>query len=283
MSDLSFLFNRWLNFARDRFLIYNKDKTIKLVEEVNGRMMELITESNRAEYYTRMYIDQNKFLKQRVQYAIFGLMIGLMLGGAFLYIMKFSIVGWVIMFLVTIACGYIGWKLMYQRLRGSVRAQEAKLSLMFPEFLQTFIALLEANPTASIVTVLKTSIPYLKSPIRQQVLKLVNAIYMDSTDNAVRESMMDFAAYIGNLEATRIMDLIFSMYREGANPSVLKELEEKVQKLNENKVEAYVSRKAKGLTGKAFPSLVLGIFYVMIYIGLVGAEYLMSGMKFIGQ
>lgn len=240
--------------------------------------MDIITEANREDYFRRLYIDVSKFRKQRITGAVSGAFFGLMIGVAAYFMGNGGVSTMMLMVLLTAVGGYIGWKLKYYELTNAVKTQNNRLSLMFPEFLQTFIALLESSPTSSIVTILETTVPYLKSPIRQQIVKLVNAIYQDGTDSQVRISMMNFASYINSPEASRIMSLIYSMYVEGANPEILKELNEKVTQLNNNKVEAYVSKKASALSGKAFPSLVLGVFYILVYVGLVGLRYVTDAL-----
>lgn len=237
-------------------------------------MMEIITESNKKEYFNRLYIDTKLFQQQRLTSAIIGGIIGLFLGVAVIFLMEEGLIRFILALLFTAIGGYGGWKFKYIALRGAVKEQNAQLDMLFPEFLQTFIALLEANPTNNITSVLETSIPYLKNPVRQQVLKIVNNVYADGRNENVRQSLMTFAEYIGNVEATRIMDIINSMYMSGANPQVLKELDEKVQAMNANKVRVYVEKKSKGLQSLSMPALVMGIVFVFGFLGVVGSEYL---------
>lgn len=240
---------------------------------------ELITEAHRDEYYRKLYIDTKKFKKQRLSALMLGVFVGIVSAIGLMYLFGVNILGIGTGILALIVFGYAGWKYQYMQVIQLVKKQEGRLSLMFPEFLQTFIALLEAAPSSSIVTVLETTIPYLKPPIKQQVVRLVSDIYRDGSNENVRASMLSFASYINNLEANRIMNLIYSMYVDGANSEMLKELDEKVKQLNENKVKAYVSKKANRLKGTAFPALVLGIFFVFGYIGIIGSEYLIQALK----
>lgn len=242
-------------------------------------MFEIITESNRQEYYKRLYIDEPKLKKQRLIDTLTFAFLGLLFGIAFLYMAEFSILGFIITAITTAIGGYAGYKKRYTTIRSQVRQQEGKVSLMFPEFLQTFISLLDANPSASIVTILETTVPYLKQPIKNEVMKLVKAIYTDGRNESVRHSMMVFAQYMNTDEAMRIMMLIYSMYEEGSNPSMLKELEDKVDQLNQNKVDTYVNRKGRTLAGKSFPALVLGIAFIFAYIGLLGVAYVTNAMQ----
>lgn len=237
-------------------------------------MFEIITESNKKEYYNRLYIDTKLFKTQRITSAVVGGFIGLLAGVGAYVSMSGGILAIIVALLLVLVGAYGGWKFKYIALRNAVKEQNAQLDMMFPEFLQTFIALLEANPTNNITSVLETSIPYLKQPIRQQVLKIVNSVYEDGTNENVRQSMMTFAEYIGNVEATRIMDIINSMYMSGANPQVLTELDEKVQAMNANKVRVYVEKKSKGLQSLSMPSLVMGIIFIFGFLGVVGSEYL---------
>lgn len=242
-------------------------------------MFEIITESNKKEYFNRLYIDTKLFRTQRITTALVGGLVGLLIGVAVIFLMEEGLIRFILALLFTAIGAYGGWKFKYMALRSAVKEQNAQLDMMFPEFLQTFIALLEANPTNNITSVLETSIPYLKQPIRQQVLKIVNSVYEDGTNENVRQSMMTFAEYIGNVEATRIMDIINSMYMSGANPQVLKELDEKVQAMNANKVRVYVEKKSKGLQSLSMPALVLGIVFIFGFLGVVGSEYLMRAFE----
>lgn len=244
-------------------------------------MFEIITESNKRDYFNRLYIDTKLFKKQRITTALIGAIVGLVAGFGALFALEFGVAGFVALIGLVFLGGYGGWKFKYIQLRGAVKEQNAQLDMMFPEFLQTFIALLEASPTNNITSVLETSIPYLKQPVRQQVLKIVNRVYENGTDENVRDAMMTFAEYIGNVEATRIMDIINSMYVSGANPQVLKELDEKVQAMNANKVRTYVEKKSKGLQSLSMPSLVLGIVFVFGFLGVVGSEYLSRAFELV--
>lgn len=239
---------------------------------------ELITESRRDEYYKKLYIDTNKFKKQRISALMIGFFVGLVSSFGVISLYGINLLGIVVSVLLLIVFSYLGWKYQYMQVIQLVKRQDSKLSLMFPEFLQTFIALLEAAPSSSILTVLETTIPYLKPPIKQQVVRLVSDMYRDGSNESVRESMLKFSSYINSLEANRIMNLVYSMYVDGANPEMLKELDAKVQQLNENKVKAYVSKKANRLKGTAFPALVLGIIFVFGYIGIIGSEYLLKAL-----
>lgn len=242
-------------------------------------MFELITEANREFYFRRLYIDEQLLKKQRLQDTIAMGLLFTLLGFAFVYIAKFHILAIIGMVFFGILGAYIGYKSKYFAIKNSVAVQDNKVALMFPEFLQTFISLMDANPSASIVTILESTVPYLKIPIKNEVMKLVKAIYTDGRNESVRRSMMTFAQYMNTDEAMRIMMLVYSMYEEGANPSMLKELEEKVDQLNTNKIDAYVSKKGGSLAGRSFPSLVLGLVFIFGYVGLLFVQYAMNAIS----
>lgn len=242
-------------------------------------MFELITESNRADYYKRLYIDEDLLKKQRLIDAVVFALLGLLFGVGIWMLTKSLIIGGISIVIFAVLFGYGGYKRRYVMIRNQAAQQTNKISMMFPEFLQTFIALMDANPTASIVTILESSVPYLKAPIKQEVMKLVKAIYTDGRDNNVRNAMRVFAQYMNTDEALRIMMLVFSMYEEGSNPAMLRELEDKIDELNKNKVETYISKKGSGLNGKSFPALVCGMFFIFGYIGIVALVYIQDAMS----
>lgn len=241
---------------------------------------EIITESRRDEYFRKLYIDTELFKKQRIQYTLVGFIIGLSLGVAFYMALDSLIISVLMLLFTTVLGSYIGWKFMYMKLMSSNKAQESQMALMFPEFLQTFTALLYASPSSGIVSVIESTIPYLRQPIRQQTVKLVNRMYQDGTNLNVRNAIMEFSAYIGTSEARRIMSLIYNMYVEGSNPKLLDELDEKVSALNENKVNEYVSFHGNALSNRSFWSIVLALMFILGFAFIVGGTYVSQIFKF---
>lgn len=236
-------------------------------------MKEIITESRREYYYTRLYIDVVLFKKQRKQSSILIGAVAFLVGLIATLFGDLGLVGVFITLFLTIAGAYIGYKYKYKQLIDLAAAQDAKVSLIFPEFLQVFIGMLEVDPNGGILNALKMSIPYIKNPVKSKVIRLTHNISSDGSTHNVRKSLQDFGQYVGSSDAIQILDLINTMYMDGVDVRTLEMASEKIEDLNKNTVETFVEGKRGRLRMRSLPSLIYGIAFVFIFVGIVAVEY----------
>lgn len=236
-------------------------------------MMDFITEEHREEYFRKLYIDVSKFQSQRITYTIIFSIIGIVSAIALGVVLGFNFATVLLGLLVVALFGYIGWKYMYYELGNELKMQDARLGLLFPEFLQVFISLLHVNPGANVVTLMEGTIAYLEEPIKTQVLRLTKRIYEDASSENIRDSFNEFSSYIGTSEARRTLDMVYEMYMEGVNERTLSELDTKIQAMNENTVASFVEAKSKKIQNKSMVCIIAMTVYIFGFVGVVAVAY----------
>lgn len=180
---------------------------------------------------------------------------------------------------MSLASGFLGWKYMYIVLGNKVKAQSAKLALMFPEFLTTFMSLLGGSSSGNVITTIEATIPYIKEPLRGHVVKLVKQIYDDPSMESVWQAFTQFSRELNDKESEQIMSLVSDMYVSGINQEALSELENRVEVMKQNRIKAYAEKKANKLKNKAsLPSLGLSTMYIFGWAGTIAVHYLMVGL-----
>lgn len=241
-------------------------------------MKELITESKREYYYTRLYIDEEVFNKQRLMYSITLGALGFLISLVIMLIGDMGILGLFLLLFITGFMAYVGYKWKYKELMDLARQQDNKVGMIFPEFLQVFIGMLEVNPSGGVMNALKMTIPYIKNPVKSRVIRLVYAITADGSTRNVREALQEFGQYVGSVDAIRILDMIYTMYVDGVDPRTLDLAAEKVEELNRNSVDSFVEKKKKSLNMKSIPALIIGIGFVFGFVGVLAVQYLTGAL-----
>lgn len=241
-------------------------------------MKEIITESKREYYFTRLYIDEDLFKKQRLMYMITFGVLGLFLTLVLTVIGNLGLMGVVFGFFLSGFLAYIGYKWKYKELIDSAKKQDNKVGMIFPEFLQVFIGMLEVNPTGGVLNALKMAIPYIQNPVKSRVIRLVFAITADGSTQNVRKALQDFGQYVGSVDAIRILDMVYTMYVDGVDNRTLSMAAEKVEDLNKNSIDTFVQKKKKALNLRSLPALVIGVVFVFAFVGILAAQYLTGAL-----
>jgi len=241
-------------------------------------MKEIITESKREYYFTRLYIDVELFKRQRLTYmAIFGAL-GVLISLLLTIVGGLGILGILLGLFLTIFMGYIGYKWKYKELMDLAKLQDAKVGLIFPEFLQVYIGMLEVNPTGGVLNAMKMSIPYIKNPVKSRVIRLVYAISADGSTHNVRLALQEFGQYVGSIDAIRILDMIYMMYVDGIDNRTLDMASERIEELNRNSINVYVEKKKKALNLRGVPALIIGVVFVFGFVGILAVQYLQGAL-----
>lgn len=241
-------------------------------------MKEIITESKREYYYTRLYIDEELFRKQRQQSALLWGAIGLLIALVLMIVGGLGILGFLLGILIVVALTYIGYKIKYKELIDLANQQDSRVGLIFPEFLQVFIGMLEVNPSGGVYQALKLSIPYIKNPVKSRVIRLVFAISEDGSTQNVRRALQEFGQYVGSVDAISVLDIVYTMYVDGVDPRTLDMAAQKIEELNRNTVDSYVEAKKYALQMKSLPALVLGVAFIFVFVAIVGIQYFLGAM-----
>lgn len=240
-------------------------------------MKDFMYESNLETYYKELDIDIPKFRNQRLMYTIVLTLLGIIISGALVISVGIHMI--VLGVFITILSGFIGWKWMYFQLSSASIANKKRLDLLFPEFLTTFISLLNAQTNSNVITAIEGTIPYMKEPIKSQLIMLVRRIYDDSSIENAYYSFQEFSNSINNKESEQILSLLLDMYISGINKETLNELQERIEKMKQNQISEYATWKNGRLRNKAsITSLGMAIFFIFAWIGIVASHYLKAGL-----
>ena len=242
-------------------------------------MKEIITESKREYYYTRLYIDEELFKRQRQFNTVVWAMVGAMLAIVLVLISGLGILGVFLGLFVIGVFGYMGYKMKYKELMDLAKSQDARVGVIFPEFLQVFIGMLEVSPSGGVLKALKLSIPYIKNPVKSRVIRLVFAISADGSTANVRRALQTFGQYVGTIDAVRILDIIYTMYVDGVDSRTLDIASEKIEDLNRNTINAFVEKKKRSLFMKSLPAIILGVALIFVFVAIVAVQYFTGAMS----
>ena len=170
---------------------------------------------------------------------------------------------------------YIGYKLPYIELLRMKRHEAIVKEYMFPTFLRYFLALIETQ--GNVYQTLVATIPYMDDPLRGELIKLVQRLDDSSADS--REAFLDFVEFIGSSEAYLIMGMIHEFSEEGIIKEELKELDNDINALQENKTNEIIEIKANTLLKHADPIIAGGLAYVIAFTIILIFAY-MSEVSF---
>lgn len=241
-------------------------------------MKDFIYESNLENYYKELDIDVHKFKMQRITYSLVFSMLGLIIAGAFIFTFgkDFIILGALLFPL----CAYIGWKYLYYKLKSLSNAHKKQMDMLFPEFLTTFMSLLESQANGNVIIAIENTIPYVKEPLKTQLVVLVRRIYDDASADNAYFAFNEFSKAIANRESEQILSLLLDMYTEGVNRDTLKELESRIERMKQNQIRAYAKWKNGRMRNRAsFAGLGLAVFFIFAWIGVVATHYLRTALE----
>lgn len=240
-------------------------------------MKDFIFESDLDAKMKVLDVDKKLFTRQRLMYAFIFMFVSIILAGVLFFAFKKT--GLMIGIPIILMGAFGGWKYMYMVLNKQVKAQEIQLGLMFPDFLTTFISLLNSQSSGNVINAIESTIPYVKNPLRGHIVTLVRDVYADSSLESVWNSFNKFADAIEDKEAEQIMALVSDMYISGINRDALLELEGRINEMKQSQVQAYAKRKNNKVKNRAgLPSLGLSTLFIFGWAGTVAYHYLMVGL-----
>lgn len=222
-------------------------------------LIELIKEDYLDVYLEYLNRDKKKFRNVRF---IFGGIMFLAFALGVLIMKKYMLfLGIPIAFL-------IGYKLPYLNLMMSKKQSDLMVSFMFPQFLQTFMALLSTS--GNVYQTLKATLPYTSEPLKGRLKNLVAKI----EDENNRDNYVEFAEFVGTSEAYMIMDMIYQFSEFGVRKEIINELKNYIQNLQENKVDELIERKMVAVEKYGFAPVFISLFMILGYAGVIFWYYM---------
>lgn len=220
---------------------------------------ELLKENNMNSYLDYFNKDKKKFRNQQLLYGslffiIFTLVI-LMTGKQLLLI--FTPVGFL-----------LGYKIPYINLIFQKKEADLTVSFLFPQFLQSFIAL--SSSSGNVYQMLKNSIPYTGEPLRSELVKLLRKI---EVGNNRREDYLAFAEFVGTSEAYMIMNMIYQFSEFGIKKETLTVLEDYIKNMTENKTNELINKKMASMDKLGLMPLFVSLFFVISFAGVIFWHY----------
>lgn len=220
---------------------------------------EILKEENINAYLKYFSLDSKKYSFYKIFYTVIFLII---------YSLITLIVENNLLFLGLPIVLFIGFKFPYIRLIMQKKKQDLIVSYLFPEFLQSFMALLTSS--GNIYKALIASIPYTEDPIKSKLEKLVKNL-QKSND---REHYMEFAKFIGSNEAIMIMDMIYQFSERGIKREAFLELENYIQSIVENKTNELIQKKINNMFVFGFIPTVMSIVFTLGLSGILLVYYI---------
>lgn len=241
-------------------------------------MKELLYETNLEVYYKELDIDAQMLRGQRIMYATVFAVLGALVSGTvvFLFGMKFLLLGLVLVPIM----GLLGWKWLYLKLKSLSVANKKQLDMLFPEFLTTFISLLNSQANGNIINAIENTIPYMKEPIKSQLIMLVRRVQEDASLETAYYAFEEFSKTVDNKESEQILTLLLDMYIAGISKETLEELEDRIEKMKQNQITIYANWKNSRLRNKAsLPALGMATLFIFLWIGVVAYHYLVTALS----
>lgn len=167
---------------------------------------------------------------------------------------------------------FIGYKLPYLQLFMKKKEKDLLVSFLFPQFLQSFIALLPSS--GNVYQTLQSTIKYTGEPLRSELEKLVKKIEKENN----RDDYLAFAEFVGSSEAYMIMDMIYQFSEFGVKEEALQELNHYIETLQENKVDELINKKMLQMDKYGYGAIFISMFLVGGFAVLIFMYYMKDVM-----
>lgn len=230
---------------------------------------ELLKEKNVETYLNYFNKNKKKFRYERLLY-----------GSAFFLIFTLAIlmIGKQLLLVMTPIGFLLGYKIPYINLILRKREADIIVSFLFPQFLQSFIAL--TSSSGNVYQMLKNAIPYTGEPLKSELVKLVRKIE-DGTNR--REDYLSFAEFIGTSEAHMIMNMIYQFSEFGIKKETLSVLQDYIKNMTENKTNELINKKMASMDKLGLMPLFISLFFVIGFAGVIFWHYFQHVMGTVGD
>lgn len=159
-------------------------------------------------------------------------------------------------------------KYAYLNLVARKKKDDLLKTYLFPEFLRCFICLLGVS--GNVYSTLKATVPYVKEPLKSELLQLIANIEKDND----RSHYVEFANSIGNSEANMVMSMIHEFIEFGIQKEALQQLEQFIERLQENKTNELIEKKVQEMDKYSVPSVLLSVFFVLSFAVILFVYYM---------
>lgn len=227
-------------------------------------MFDFINEKDLDIYLQYFGKNRKKFMRFRYLYGFLFFLIGAMIA---------ILINHYFAYLLLPILAFIGYKFPYVQLILNKRKKDLINSYIFPQFLQSFIALL--NSSGNVYQTLVASIDYTNEPLKTELKKLVARIEKSND----RDDYLAFANYVDTSEAFMIMDMIYQFSEFGIRKESLKELESYILSLQENKMEELIARKMQEMEKLGFIPIFISLFLVGGFAVVLFLHYMSDVMN----
>lgn len=219
---------------------------------------ELIREERINDLLDFFEQDRRKFKKTRFIFAFLLLILGFLI---------FSLHPDIPFLLIPIAGFVIGYKYPYYSLMSKKRKQDILNAYLFPEFVQSFIALI---PTSSnVYQTLLAVYPYTKEPLKSKLGDLIQKIQKENK----REYYLEFAEFINTSEAFMVMDMIYQFSQFGIKKESLKELQNYMSEIQKNRMDEIINKKMNSMENYAYFPIFIPLTFIVSFAALVLLYY----------
>lgn len=229
-------------------------------------MKDFIKETYREQYFVAFNINRKKFKGRRIKTAFALFIITIVIAKLFNPLL----------FALAPLALYIGYKLPYYELCKFKKSQDLIKQFMFPTFVRHFLSLLDTQ--GNVYKTLEKTADYVKDPIKTELKNMVLKLKESKGNN--RQIYMDFAYFVGSPEATMIMGMIYEFDKEGIQKSELKELENMLTILQENRAEEMLEYKVNKMNSFATPVMLYTVIYLFLFSILTQAAYIKNSLDF---
>lgn len=231
-------------------------------------MTDILLEKNKKVYYEYFAINKNKFTMKRflMAFLIVLLYVMILYGLGHTNNTVLLIGGSILAFL-------IGYKLLYMQLIMTKGQHDLMKEYIFPTFLRYFVSLISTQ--GNVYLTLKETVNYVENPLKKELEKLIKRLDDNKVDN--HTAFMEFAESIGTSEAIMIMNMIDDFNEHGINKDDIRELENTVLQLQENKMNELIEYKVAKVDRFSNPILIIAIAYIFAFVMISYTAY----MKFI--
>lgn len=228
-------------------------------------MREFLLETNKQNYLEYFQINRQKFITRRLLFALLSAILYALFAYSIQSPLSWSLIGFPIAVI-------LGYKIPYLELMNKKSSEDLRKQYLFPTFLRYFIALIDTK--GNVYQTLKAVVPYINEPIKSELEKLIKNFEEESVDN--REAFMEFADSIGSPEARLVMTMIYEFNKEGINKDDIRELQNLVEELQENKTNELIEYKVNKMDRYATPALVYTLAYIFAFTILVQYAYFLE-------
>lgn len=219
---------------------------------------ELIKEERLNDLLEFFAKDRKDFKKTRLIFGILFLILGF-----FIFFLHPKIP-----FLLIPLIGFaIGYKYPYYSLMSKKQRHDMLNSYLFPEFVQSFIALIPTS--GNVYQTLLATYPYTKEPLKSRLATLIEKLQKENK----REYYLEFADTLNSSEAYMVMDMIYQFSEYGVKKESLKELQNYMEEIHKNRIDEIINKKMAKMENLGYFPILITMIFVLGFTVIIFLHY----------